>query len=75
MDEIKAKIQLSGSDGRQGSRLRLTASAPFLVLIVAFVLTILLFVAGTKPDTLQDYNMLVVRTFLQYYTASGLNLS
>ena len=59
MEEIKNPIVLTGQ-GSLISRLRLTASAPFLVSVVAFVLTILLLVAGTKPGMMQDYDVLAV---------------
>ena len=59
MEEIKPKIALTGQ-GSRISRLRLTASAPFLVSVIAFVLTILLLVAGTKPGMMQDYDVLAV---------------
>jgi hypothetical protein len=62
MEDIKARVELKGSSGRRISRLRLTALAPFLVSVVAFVLTIVLLIAGTKPGTLQDYSLLAVRS-------------
>lgn len=65
MEEIKTRIKLTGGSGRRVRRLRPTAAAPFLVSVVAFVLTIILLVAGTKPSTMQDYNMLAVSLFIQ----------
>ena len=61
MEEIKPEIVLAGQGGGSRiSRLRPTASAPFLASVVAFVLTVLLLTAGTKPGMMQDYDMMAV---------------
>jgi hypothetical protein len=67
MEEIKTRIVLTGQ-GSRISRLRLTASAPFLVSVVAFVLTIVLLIAGTKPGMMQDYDILAVSSSVRCRT-------
>ena len=64
MKEIKTKTMLTDQrGGSRISRLRLTASAPFLVSVVAFVLAVLLLIAGSKPGLMQDYDMMAVSPF------------